>query len=266
MSISKVKLGENVVIGKDVEFNVTESLVIGDRSKIGDFFKIEGRNIEIGREFWSGSHCVIGGGSCFEKLSSLKIGDLCHLGDYSFINTARAVKIGDEVGLGQNTRIYTHGVYQNFLKGFPCEFGSVTLEDRVWCPNAMILPNVTIGHDTVVGAGAVVTESLPSNCLAVGVPAKVIKPNCYPKEFTDEELAEKIKQFIDHFNSDIEYAEDRITQDGDMVLVDEAFFDLKDYIIEGSVSPLTERFKNELRRYGVRFRYYAKDGVYVKWL
>ncbi len=40
-----------------------------------------------------------------------------------------------------------------------------------------ILPKVTIGENCIVGAGAVVTASLPDNCVAVGVPAKVIKQN-----------------------------------------------------------------------------------------
>lgn len=41
--------------------------------------------------------------------------------------------------------------------------------------NATILPRVTIGENVVVGAGSVVTKDLPSNCLVVGVPAKIIK-------------------------------------------------------------------------------------------
>ena len=40
---------------------------------------------------------------------------------------------------------------------------------------AIILPGVTIGCNTTVGAGAVVTRSLPDNCLAAGVPARVIR-------------------------------------------------------------------------------------------
>ena len=43
--------------------------------------------------------------------------------------------------------------------------------------NATILPYVKIGKNVVVGAGAVVTKDLPDNCVAVGVPAKIIKQN-----------------------------------------------------------------------------------------
>jgi acetyltransferase-like isoleucine patch superfamily enzyme len=41
--------------------------------------------------------------------------------------------------------------------------------------NAMILPGVTIGSRVIIGAGAVVTKSIPDNAVAVGVPAKVVK-------------------------------------------------------------------------------------------
>ena len=38
-----------------------------------------------------------------------------------------------------------------------------------------ILPGVTIGENAIIGTGAVVTKDVPDNCLAVGVPAKVVK-------------------------------------------------------------------------------------------
>lgn len=167
----EIVIGNDVTFGKNFNINVTERLIIGDRSIFGDNVIIEGRDITIGREFWCGNNAHIGGGSCFEKSSKLVIGDQCHLGDYGMINTARAVSIGDEVGMGIETKIFTHGAYLNYFDGFPVEFGPVKIESRVWLPNAIVMPNVTIGHDTVVGAGAVVTNNLPSGCLAVGTPA-----------------------------------------------------------------------------------------------
>lgn len=43
--------------------------------------------------------------------------------------------------------------------------------------NATILPNVKIGANVIIGAGSVVTKDIPDNCVAVGVPAKIIKQN-----------------------------------------------------------------------------------------
>lgn len=268
-------IGKNVTFGKDVAIDVSERLEIGDRSIIGNYFEISGRWIKIGREFWSGKHCTIGGGSCFNRPSKLTIGYWGHLGDNAFINTAREVKIGNEVGLGQDTKIYTHGAYQSFLKDFPVEFGPITIEDNVWCPSAMIMPNVTIGHDTVVGAGAVVTKNIPSGCLAVGMPAKVIKENCYPKPLSYGEFQVKMIDFISHFAIDIMGYESyeintKITvvshSQQKILWFDKAVFDFETMQVLGKATELSEVFKNELRRYGVRFKSYAEGGEYKQWI
>lgn len=42
---------------------------------------------------------------------------------------------------------------------------------------AIVLPNVSVGKNVIIGAGAVVSKDLPDNCVAVGIPAKIIKQN-----------------------------------------------------------------------------------------
>jgi len=266
----KVILKNNVTIGDNVVINVSERLVIGDRSIIGDNFIIEGRDIEIGTEFWSGHHCQIGGGSCFEKTSILRIGYWCHLGNFGFINTARSVYIGNEVGMGTDTKIYTHGAYLSMLDGFPVEFGPIEIGNHVWLPNATVMPNVKIGDNVVVGAGAIVTRDLPSGCLALGAPAKVVRENCYPRKLAGEEKKQIIQNFLIHFINDIETAtlfykekEDEIlllNEKGSMVR-----FNLHEQHVYGEATPLSERLRNELRRHGVRFKSYPEDNKYKQW-
>lgn len=52
----------------------------------------------------------------------------------------------------------------------------ISVGDRVWIGgNAVILPGVTIGSDTVIGAGSVVTRDIPAGVLAVGNPCRVLR-------------------------------------------------------------------------------------------
>lgn len=79
-----------------------------------------------------------------------------------------AASIGDEVHIRQNT---TFGIARrDALHQLP------TIEDRVdiGCGVA-ILGNVTIGHDSVIGANAVVLKDIPPHSVAVGIPARIIK-------------------------------------------------------------------------------------------
>ena len=56
------------------------------------------------------------------------------------------------------------------------QVGDILIKRNVWLgSNVTVLAGVTIGENTVVGAGSVVTKDLPANVLAAGVPAKVIK-------------------------------------------------------------------------------------------
>jgi acetyltransferase-like isoleucine patch superfamily enzyme len=54
--------------------------------------------------------------------------------------------------------------------------GNCTIGDySVFGTNATMLPKLTIGKNVIIGAGSVVTKDLPDNCVAVGIPAKIIK-------------------------------------------------------------------------------------------
>ena len=54
---------------------------------------------------------------------------------------------------------------------------NITIEDNVWlASNVVVCGGVTIGHDTVIGAGSVVTRDIPAGVLAAGNPCRVIRP------------------------------------------------------------------------------------------
>ena len=52
----------------------------------------------------------------------------------------------------------------------------VVIEDNVFIGmNSLILKGVTVGENSIVGAGSIVTDDIPPNCIALGIPAKMIK-------------------------------------------------------------------------------------------
>ena len=167
---------------------------IADSATVRDYCRIEGYDVKIGERAWLDYYAFIGGGSCHDPLSRLVMGDDCHMGMWSVINTAREVTIGNEVGIGIRTSIFTHGAYLSALDGFPYKFAPVMIGDRVWLPNAIVSPGVTIGDDVVVLPNSVVTQDIPSGSLAAGTPCKVIETNAFPKTLTADERREIVAQ------------------------------------------------------------------------
>ncbi|GAA1965531.1 sugar O-acetyltransferase [Kitasatospora viridis] len=111
-------------------------------------------------------------------------GQYIRIGDRTFVNfnavfldTAQ-ITIGADVQIGPNVQLLaaTHALYpvrrrEGWERGEP-----ITIGDNVWLGGGVIVcPGVTIGRDTVVGAGSVVTRDLPAGVLAVGNPARVVR-------------------------------------------------------------------------------------------
>jgi maltose O-acetyltransferase len=88
------------------------------------------------------------------------------------------VTIGADVQIGPNVQLLTptHPLDPDLRRRGAEAAEPITIGDNVWLGGGVIVcPGVTIGRDTVVGAGAVVTRDLPPGVLAVGNPARVIR-------------------------------------------------------------------------------------------
>ena len=107
-----------------------------------------------------------------------------HVGDRSFVNfdavllDVAPITIGADCQLAPRVQLLTatHPV-DAAERATMWEWGEpIVLEDGVWLGGGVIvLPGVAIGARTVVGAGAVVTRDLPSDVVAVGNPARVLR-------------------------------------------------------------------------------------------
>jgi acetyltransferase-like isoleucine patch superfamily enzyme len=183
-------------VGAGATIKVTKQFIVGPYGTIGQQCEVSGLDVVVGRRLWMLPDAKIGGGSAFEAHSQLRVGHWCHLGTRTLLNTARPIEIGDEVGLGTGTSLYTHGAYASALEGKPVAFGPIRVGDRTWIPGAVVNPGVTIGRDCVIGVGSVVTKDIPDGSLAAGMPAKVIKENAYPRTLTGSERFEFFEEFF----------------------------------------------------------------------
>jgi acetyltransferase-like isoleucine patch superfamily enzyme len=92
-----------------------------------------------------------------------------------YIQAVNGVEIGDDTLIAPGVKIISsnHRI-GDLIAHDVCE--PIRIGKRCWLgANAIILPGVQLGDDTVVAAGAVVTKSFPSGCVVAGVPAKVIR-------------------------------------------------------------------------------------------
>ena len=89
------------------------------------------------------------------------------------------VTIGDDVQLGPYVQLLTatHPVEPGPRRDKWEGAEPIVIGDNVWLGGGVVVcPGVSIGADTVVGAGSVVTRDLPAGVVAVGAPARVVRP------------------------------------------------------------------------------------------
>lgn len=106
------------------------------------------------------------------------------IGDGSWVNfgltalDVAPIVIGQDVLIGPNCSLYTaiHPTEPGPRRAKWESAAPITLEDNVWLGGSVVVcPGVTIGENSIIGAGAVVTRSVPANSIAVGNPARVIR-------------------------------------------------------------------------------------------
>jgi maltose O-acetyltransferase len=111
----------------------------------------------------------------------VSVGDNSTILSFTVLFGSGGITIGKDVLISSNCSIFsithrTDALEQGLLFRETRRMAPVEIGNNVWIgTGARILPGVTIGANTVVGAGSVVTRSLPSGVVAVGVPARIVR-------------------------------------------------------------------------------------------
>jgi acetyltransferase-like isoleucine patch superfamily enzyme len=181
-------LGQKVEAGAKIHifsFILTNDLLVGKGASIAPFCFLKAYEIKIG-DFAQIAPCVIIRaqllkGACFH------IGKHSRVFPFCWIEPGEGVYIGDQVGIGAYTLIFTHGAWSDFLHNGPITFGSVKIEDHVYIGwRTFVMPGVTIGRRSVIGANSTVTTSIPAHTMAAGYPAKILKSGINTEMSPDE--------------------------------------------------------------------------------
>ena len=117
------------------------------------FYCDYGRNVRVGDNFFCNYDCV------FLDCGAITIGDDVMLGPKVALYTAN-----HPIDPGVRSLRHDHGI-------------PITIGSHVWIGGSTVIcPGVTIGENTVIGAGSVVTRDIPANVVAAGNPCRVIRP------------------------------------------------------------------------------------------
>ena len=161
-------VGVGFCLGKDYSVMNPKYMEIGDNFSSLDRFRIEA---------WDSYR--------IQKFSpSIKIGDNVIFNTDIHIGCVDKIEIGDNCLFASRIYITDHHHGEPtaaMLKLAPQDRplvtkGPVIIENNVWVGEGVaIMPNVTIGRNSIIATNAVVTKDVPANCVVAGVPAKIIK-------------------------------------------------------------------------------------------
>lgn len=158
---SFAEFGQMSIIVKPILLSGSQHVKIGNGTVIAKGCTITCTNQE-GTEISIGNNCTIGSFNHITACNTIKIGDGVLTGPYVLIT---------DNSHGKNTEIETKRPAKRSIYSK----GKVLIGNNVWIgEKATILPNVTIGDGSIIGANSVVTKDIPPYSIAAGSPARVI--------------------------------------------------------------------------------------------
>ena len=172
------RVGKGCLIEKNVRVEIPSRIFLGDRVFIGENCWISAGHkngeIRLGHDTFIAHACTL-----TAQGGKIVLGEHVHISRNTYINGIGDVEIAADTLLGPSV-VLVSGNHPYDRLDIPIRLqgvqrAKISIEEDVWLSaQVIVLPGVTIGKGSVVGAGAVVTKDLPPYSIAAGVPAKVM--------------------------------------------------------------------------------------------
>ena len=167
----------NYSVHKTAKININKGTLVINRHItkkdpfVGYLEMYQNSEINVQNTFFIHSGCDI----MVFKGAKLNLGS-GYINRYCKIRCYDEITIGNGVAISENFTIWDSDAHQMMNGSEPTQ--PIVIGDKVWIgTNVTVLKGVKIGDGCVIAAGSLVTKDVPANCLAAGVPAKVIKEN-----------------------------------------------------------------------------------------
>lgn len=174
--------GRNVLFGRNVTLRVPQRIELGDRILIDENAVLDAKGdpelsfIRCGDEVEVSRNAIL---ACKAK-GSITLGNFVSIGRNALLSAFASIKIGDGCAIGPYTTILASG-HDWSDSETPIllqhrTIGDIVIEDNVWLgAHVTIMDGVTIGANSVIAVGSVVSHDIPPYSIAAGSPARVVR-------------------------------------------------------------------------------------------
>lgn len=176
------KVGKGVVFGRNITLRHPHKISLGDNTFIDDLAVLDAKG-ENNEGIHIGANCYIGRNTILScKEGSISLGDYCNISANCSFLSETTISLGKYCFLAGHCYLVAGGNHSFEDTSIPIMFqpslskGGIQIEEDVWLgAGVVVLDGSTIGRGSVVGAGAVVTRSLPAFSVAIGAPARRVR-------------------------------------------------------------------------------------------
>lgn len=174
-----------LVLGRGAKITNLRSLYLnGGLVRIGEYCRLEctsHEGINLGQNFKLGAFSqIIASGTLTDLGKGVNIGHNVGIGEFSYIGGAGGTRIGDDTIIGQyfsahpENHVFSDGSLPIRKQGTTRE--GIVVGSGCWIGAKVTLTDgITIGGNSVIGAGSVVTKSFPKNSVIGGIPARLLR-------------------------------------------------------------------------------------------